>query len=155
MHLGRAQIIGCPAHDIQHIYPDGTIPDDEEVVSGLLAIEDASPDNQIQLQRWCSMCFTPAVFKCCTPQISMFSGDDEEIEVDGCGLRLCISCDVKLKQEFGGDSSAMATALNHNAKPTEQDGDLTGQVIRADVGLLGRDGLLMRALNYEAEQAEL
>jgi hypothetical protein len=136
------------------MFPDGTAPDNEEVFSGLLSIEEASPDNQIQLQRWCSMCFTPASFKCCTRQVSMFSGDDEDIEIEGCGLRLCNPCEFKLREVFGGDSSVMAETLDHETKPTEQDEELIGQVIRADIGLLGRDGLLMRALNHAAEQAE-
>lgn len=77
----------------------------------------------------------------------MFSGDDEDVEIDGCGLRLCGTCEIKLREDFAGDSIAMAEVLDREPKTTEQDEEIAGQVVRADVGFLGGDGLLMRALN--------
>ncbi|KAF1938120.1 hypothetical protein EJ02DRAFT_32670 [Clathrospora elynae] len=152
--MGRVQVIACPAHDIQHIYPDNTISPFEDAFANLLEVAERPIEVHLQLQRWCSMCFSPATFVCCTRQPSLLSSDDEEEKIDGCGIRLCGPCECQLREKFEGDACVMAATLDQVGKAKEGDEEVEGQCIRADVGFLGRDGLLMRSLQHEAEQAE-
>ncbi|KAI4666315.1 uncharacterized protein J4E79_002352 [Alternaria viburni] len=149
---GRVQIVACPGHEIQHIFPNGMTPDFDQTAADLLDSAETSTGVQQQLQRWCSMCFTPATFTCRTHQISLF---DQEIE--GCGLRLCIGCQVRLTQKFNNDSSIMAETLDLEPKASaDEDMDPeNSMVVRADVGFLCQEGLLMRSLGHEAEESEL
>lgn len=148
--------MACENHDIQHIFPDDTISSFEETFADLLEAAEESAEIQQQLQRWCLMCFSPARFTCCTRQISLFSTDDAESEIDGCGLRLCTSCEIKLREDFNGDTSLMAETLDREEKAKAEDEDTTDvMVVRADVGFLSREGLLMRNLELEAEKADI
>ncbi|KAF1836845.1 hypothetical protein BDW02DRAFT_613998 [Decorospora gaudefroyi] len=155
--IGRAQIISCPEHDMRHMFPNDTIPNFDETFSDLLDISDSpSPaDVQAQLQRWCSMCFSPATFICCESQISLFSADDEDTIITGCGLRLCSRCEFKLREVFDGDTSVMAATLDREPKAKKEDEDMDGQIVRADVGFLSAEGLLMKNLENQANQADL
>jgi hypothetical protein len=94
------------------------------------------------------MCFSPASFTCCARQAPLASTEDEELEIDGCGLKLCTGCEIKLRENFAGDSSLMAETLDHESKATGDDDEFSEgvMVVRADVGFLSRDGLLMKNL---------
>jgi hypothetical protein len=147
------QIITCQQHDIQNVFPDDHIPSFDETFSALLEAAE-SPLGPIAIQseltHWCSFCFTPALFSCCTPSISLFSPDDGEQEMDGCGLKLCQECKVKLTEVFAGDSSVMAATLDFEPKAKAETEDMEDAVVRADVGFLCKDGLLMRTLEADA-----
>lgn len=117
-----------------------------QTLDDLLTEEDPATTKK-QLLRWCSMCFSPAVFACCKRQSSLVSEDDE---IDGCGLRLCAACEIRLRETFEGDISAMATTLDGEDKAKEDDEDLHGKV-RADVGFLNADGILMNNLAIATE----
>ncbi|KAI4646303.1 uncharacterized protein J4E78_009225 [Alternaria triticimaculans] len=149
---GRVQIVACGGHEIQHIFPIGMTPDFDQTAADLLESAETPAGCQQQLQRWCSMCFTPATFTCSTRQTSLF---DQEIE--GCGLKLCIGCQVRLTQKFDNDSSLMAETLDLEPKASaDEDMDPeNSMVVRADVGFLCQEGLLMRSLGHEAEESEL
>ena len=148
----RVQIISCEDHHLQHLFPGDTKPDFEDVMKSMLEAEDPVEIKQ-QLQRWCSMCFSPATFTCCRRQVSLLSPEDAEVEIKGCGLKLCTECERKLREEFEGDSCVMAAALDLEGKLKEEDEDMKGTVVRADVGFLSRDGLLMRNLDHSTEAA--
>ncbi|KAI4702582.1 hypothetical protein J4E81_002947 [Alternaria sp. BMP 2799] len=150
--MGRVQIVACEGHEIQHIFPNGMTPDFDQTAADLLESAETPAGCQQQLQRWCSMCFTPATFTCGTRQVSLF---DQEIE--GCGLKLCIGCQVRLTQKFNNDSSVMAETLDLEPKASaDEDMDPeNSMVVRADVGFLCQEGLLMRSLGHEAEESEL
>ncbi|KAI4944799.1 hypothetical protein J4E91_008486 [Alternaria rosae] len=150
--MRRVQIVACEGHEIQHIFPNGMTPDFDQTATDLLESAETSAGVQQQLQRWCSMCFTPATFACRTHQISLF---DQEIE--GCGLRLCIGCQIRLTQQFNNDSSLMAETLDREPKASaDEDIDPeNNMVVRADVGLLCQQGLLMRSLAHEAEETDI
>jgi hypothetical protein len=150
---GRLQIVSCPAHELQHIFPNGASPNFEGAFADLLEAAEISTGIQQQLERWCSFCFTPATFVCRTSQVSLL---DEQIQIDGCGLRLCIGCQIKLTEQFNGDSSLMAEILDHEPKAGSDD-DMDpekGMAVRADVGLLCNGGLLINnlALGTEADE---
>jgi hypothetical protein len=83
----------------------------------------------------------------------MLSEDENEEEIDGCGLKLCAECKVKLKEVFDGDSSVMAATLDFESKAKAEEMEM-GSVVRADVGLLGRQGLLMKNLEFDSQQEE-
>jgi hypothetical protein len=150
---GRVQIIACPEHDIQHLFPDDHLPSFDATFSALL--DAAYPDViQSELQRWCSFCFSPAFFSCCTQQPSLLSLDDDEEEIYGCGLKLCLGCEVKLREEFDGDSSAMAARLDLEPKAKAETEEMENAVVRADVGFLDRKGLLMKTVEGVSAQME-
>jgi hypothetical protein len=153
---GRAQIMTCDEHDMQRIFPDDTVLSFEETCADLLEAAETSKEVQQQLQRWCSMCFSPAAFTCCARQASLFASEDDEMELDGCGLKLCARCESKLKKDFDGNSSLMAEALDHESKAKEEhefSGDVT--VVRADVGFISKKGMLMRNMELEAAKGDL
>tara|TARA_R110002003_G_scaffold191_14_gene14804 strand:- start:370 stop:1917 length:1548 start_codon:yes stop_codon:yes gene_type:complete len=150
--IGRAQIVSCEQHDIRPVYDDDTAPDFDDVFADLLIAEEGSALMHHELQRWCSMCFSPATFICCARQFSLFASADEEVEIEGCGLRLCASCEVILRELFAGDSSAMAAAMDMEPKAEVGQEEVVGRQVRADVGFLSREGLLMKALEYDMEQ---
>ncbi len=151
---GRAQTIDCPRHDVQHISPNGKVPDFDEVFADLLGASESPTETKQQLQRWCSMCFFPATFVCRTRQVSLLSAEDAEEEIDGCGLRLCVGCGIKLREIYDGDSSRMAEELDREpkAKADDEGPEDTG-LVRADVGFLSENGLLMKSLANVAEEA--
>lgn len=102
---------------------------------------------------WCSMCLSLATHACCKRQLRLLLEDgasEEDGETDGCGLRLCTPCEAKLRENFGGDTSAMAAALNQESKLKPDDADIEGKV-RADVGFLCKDGILMKNLQNSLE----
>ncbi|EUC35929.1 hypothetical protein COCCADRAFT_89583 [Bipolaris zeicola 26-R-13] len=144
--IDRLQIISCDNHNIQRIYPDTVTVEFAQTLDDLLTEEDPATTKK-QLLRWCSMCFSPAVLACCKRQSSLVSEDDE---IDGCGLRLCAACEIRLRETFEGDISAMATTLDGEDKAKEDDEDLHGKV-RADVGFLNADGILMNNLAIATE----
>ena len=65
----------CDEHDMQRIFPDDTVSSFEEACADLLEAAENSKEVQQQLQRWCSMCFSPAAFTCCARQASLFASD--------------------------------------------------------------------------------
>ncbi|KNG50077.1 c6 finger domain-containing protein [Stemphylium lycopersici] len=148
----RVQIMSCEDHHLQRLFSHGIKPDFEDAMNSMLEAEDPVEVKQ-QLQRWCSMCFSPAMFTCRRRQVSLLSPEDAEVEIDGCGLKLCTECERKLREEFVGDSCVMAATLDLEGKVKEEDEDMSGTVVRADVGFLSRDGLLMKNLDHSAEVA--
>ncbi|KAH7090744.1 hypothetical protein FB567DRAFT_590124 [Paraphoma chrysanthemicola] len=147
--MGRAQIVSCDQHDIRRVYADDTTPHFDDLIAELLCAEPGSHFLHSQLQRWCSMCFSPATFICCTPQPSLISDGEEEVELEGCGLRLCVTCEVMLRELFNGDSSEMAAMMDLEPKAKAGEEDVVGRQVRADVGFLSREGLLMKFLDHD------
>jgi hypothetical protein len=96
------------------------------------------------------MCFSPAAFACYLPQASFFD-EDQDTMIDGCGLKLCVACETQLREVFDGNSSLMAATLDHQSKAREKDEDLHARV-RADVGFLDSDGILMNNVRYASEE---
>jgi hypothetical protein len=131
----RVHINLCESHEMQKIYEvdEQTY---ENALKDLLGASGTSSETLDQLQRWCSMCSSPASFGCCTL--------NEDDEVIGCGLRLCESCAFVLHEQFQGSSSAMAEAFDQEPKLRKNDGGEDGLRVRADVGLLSENGLLMK-----------
>lgn len=74
----------------------------------------------------------------------MADNDGEETFIDGCGLRLCETCEGRLRTEFNGSVNDLAVALDKEPKIREEDGGIPPGKPRADVGFLSGDGLLMK-----------
>ena len=153
----RLQIIGCPEHALQKM--DLTTPSDlNSAAEDLISLNDNPGETQLQLQRWCSMCFTLATHMCCTPQPSMASSEEDECQTirEGCGLRLCNECAGKFGEMYEYDLNSMVVAFDKEPKPAvdeendEYEGETSG-TIRADVGLLNFDGLLMRCVTHDMD----
>jgi hypothetical protein len=158
----RLQIMTCSEHTIQ---PMDLVQDQLDysiAVENLISIQGGTEEMQHELRRWCSLCFSLATHGCCTPQPSINADEDEvdPLMMDGCGFRLCGRCAQKFDQIYQNDLHSMATALDKEPKPTlaeadeeDSEGDLSDQgTVRADVGLLRVDGLLMKCV--EASAAE-
>ncbi|KAJ4355887.1 uncharacterized protein N0V89_003912 [Didymosphaeria variabile] len=151
----RLQIMVCPDHVIQPIRLQESALDYDAAAENLMSAPPASSQMQHQLQRWCSMCFSLATHQCCTPQPFIGAHEDEEdpVIMNGCGLRFCHRCALEFDLVYQNNLHDMATALDKEPKPKDtedQDEEETTEAeksdqgtVRADVGLLMVDGLLM------------
>ncbi|KAF9698163.1 hypothetical protein EKO04_003476 [Ascochyta lentis] len=141
----RLQIIACPGHNFEPMADAGM--DYGTLTDEIVEAETGGADMQYQLQRWCSMCFFPAAFGCNTVQPTVQGLDGEEIE--GCNLRVCATCEEKLRVGYEGDFDQMATEMEKLPKISEAD-EILGATIegrpRADVGFLTQDGMLLRSV---------
>jgi hypothetical protein len=145
--MTRVQIINCayPGHSVQPIITDTNLANDQdEAMTALIEAQPGSDEYFYQLQRWCSMCFSLASFKCCNEQAALTDGE----VIEGCGLRLCGACHTRFREEFNLDSSAMAAALELEPKwKNEEDANKHANPARADVGFLVKAGHLMNNVN--------
>jgi hypothetical protein len=149
----RLQTIICENHDIRAMEERDKLPEFDVAAELLMLAEPGSATMWAQLKRWCSMCFTPASFKCYQPQPSICSGEDgNEKWIEGCGLALCNECEARRRSEFNGNCHDMIAVLDTmpKAKPSDDDTGAKG-VVRADVGFLKPDGFLMRTVEADAE----
>jgi hypothetical protein len=143
----RLQIIVCPGHQFERMTYESL--ENDVLTDALLSAEIGSLEMQYQLQRWCSLCFSPAVFGCNVVQPGLLG--DEESEVTGCGLRLCHDCEMALQKDFNGDFDRIVEFLDKQPKVSEADemsGDVEGRP-RADVGFLKQDSLLVRSQDFD------
>ncbi|KAF2105341.1 hypothetical protein BDV96DRAFT_592623 [Lophiotrema nucula] len=140
--MDRVQVMFCPGHEIKTL--DNGEQDFDQAAADLMEAEPATPMLRFQLQRWCSMCFSLAAYQCCAAQPDLMGASEEgEAMLNGCGLRLCASCECKLRKDFGCECDAMAATLDKEPKMRAKTKDGT-IVTRADVGFLTKEGLLMR-----------
>jgi hypothetical protein len=145
--LNRVQMILCEGHEFESLTDDSIIQDVDTIANELMDAEAGSAEMRHQLQRSCSMCFSIASWGCARNQPAL-SGETDEEERVGCGLRLCDKCLKILRDVYEWDLEEMAGAMASMPKSTEEDGNanaLQGKP-RADVGLLLKDGLLMRCM---------
>ncbi|KAJ4983793.1 hypothetical protein SVAN01_10713 [Stagonosporopsis vannaccii] len=141
----RLQIMLCPGHNFERFHD--AVSDHDALAEELIVAEPGGAGMRYQLSRWCSICFSPAVFGCSTVQPDLCG--DEEKDIAGCHLRLCLPCEMALRTRFGGVLDALATDFDAQPKVAEADETLGRQVEgrpRADVGFLMYEGLLMRVL---------
>ncbi|KAF3052730.1 hypothetical protein E8E11_010198 [Didymella keratinophila] len=141
----RLQVVVCPGHEFEQLV-DAAV-DHNALADELAGAEIGGADVQYQLQRWCSVCFSPAFYGCCTVQSDVTG--QEEAEVTGCHLRLCLACEQSLRGAYEGNFDQMVFDMDSKPKIVEAD-ELLGREIkgrpRADVGFLKQDGLLMRTV---------
>jgi hypothetical protein len=160
--FNRLQVMVCPEHVIQSMELHHSQLDYNAAAEDLMSTPGGTPETQYELQRWCSLCFSLATHGCCTPQPFVGAEEHEEDSemMNGCGLRLCSRCAQDLDQSYHNDLHEMATALDKEPKPKyvesdeeETERDLSDQgTVRADVGLLRVDGLLMKCVERSAEE---
>ncbi|KAF2016906.1 hypothetical protein BU24DRAFT_140503 [Aaosphaeria arxii CBS 175.79] len=147
--MGRVQMIICD-HGMRSLGDAQNL--DFEAAADDLAESEPGPDRSHQLQRWCSLCFTPASFRCGVQQPNLFDSfadTGEETIIDGCGFRLCTKCEGRLRCDFQGDYEALIATMDKDPKfrdEEEENEDATATVTRADVGLLLKQGILMRTV---------
>ena len=141
----RLQVLACPGHQFERV-TDVAV-DHDELAHELAEAEIGGADVQYQLQRWCSICFSPALYGCCTVQPNVVG--QEVAEITGCHLRLCFACEMTLRERHEGDLDQMVTEMDSKPKIVEADELLEREIKgrpRADVGFLRQDGLLMRTV---------
>lgn len=143
----RLQILCCPNHEFEST-ADANVSFDA-LADELNQAQAEGADMKYQIQRWCSLCFSPASFGCNTVQESLV---DETQEITGCHLRLCVACEKALREVFGGDLNEMATEMDKKPKISEADEILGAEIAgrpRADVGFLKQEGLLLLTVQAE------
>lgn len=151
----RLQIMVCPDHVLQPMELHENQLDHDAAAEDLLTVEGGTPQMQYELQRWCSLCFSVAKHQCSTLQPFVGANDenDDAAMMDGCGLRLCNRCAQQLGQVYQNNFHDMVTALDKEPKPRfvepddeEIEKERDEGTMRADVGLLKVDGLLMKCV---------
>jgi hypothetical protein len=148
----RLQIIVCPGHTLQRI-SDAVVDEDFTALGfELMDAEPGSDEMRYQLQRWCSMCAYAASWGCTSMQPPV-EGEDE-LEVAGCGLRLCDKCAEALRVDYDGDLEEMANEMASRPKVSEEEAQSEAfeRKPRADVGFLRQDDLLMRYMVTATEE---
>ncbi len=153
--MARTQVALCPCHELRPIKGlDFDQMDLDALYNGLIeeVPENAPPiwpscrDRKRSTEAWCSLCVTPASYRCVATQ------DDDanekmvppQCEISaGCGLQLCELCITQLMEDWEGDLQRMIQkALNDTKLGTADPDRLMGW--RADIEFLLMDGLLMR-----------
>jgi len=146
----RLQINCCESHTIRPIvHQDATF---EIAFDDLLSAPVGITAIQHKLQRWCSMCFDIAKSECCTIQPSIKlegPGIASPSILEGCGLRFCDRCAYEFHYTFKDNLHEMVVAFDKMPKVREDGGHDCRGVVRADVGLLKTDGLIMAQLDAE------
>jgi hypothetical protein len=153
--IKRVQIINCEGgHDIRPMDDQDADRDMDAAGDDLMSAEPRSAMMSFQQQRWCSMCFSLADFKCVTQQTSYYMEDEAEAEDEGCGLRFCSKCEAKFREEYGGDLDTMATVMDLEPRVREdEEPDMSQPSVRADVGFLRTEGLLLKNVETEMGRA--
>ncbi|CAI6255651.1 unnamed protein product [Periconia digitata] len=139
----RLQIIACPDHNIMRIEDNVSLHQDfNGALMNLVDTQDGPKDQfRYQERRWCSFCMNLAKHHCCAPQES---ARDDNIQLIGCGLRLCDNCHDAFVGEFRGSIDSMATAYDERPKAEADSDDSPVGLVRADVGFLREHGQLWR-----------
>ncbi|KAF2205202.1 hypothetical protein GQ43DRAFT_362913 [Delitschia confertaspora ATCC 74209] len=154
--ISRIQIGTCEMnHKIVSIKDNGREQNLDDAVNELLMVQPGNDEAEKQLDHFCSYCFQFAAFLCCTPQPSLISSlHGEEVMQAGCGLRLCVTCEQRIREDFEGDWDRMVTALDKAPKPREGEEQSMKMIVpRADVGFLRKNGLLYK--NVENDMTEM
>lgn len=158
----RLQIMCCPDHIVQPLLLDEEALDHEIAAEALMCLSSGASEIPYELQRWCTMCFSLATYRCCTPQpfVDTDPNDEDQMEMDGCGLRLCDRCAQELEQVYHNKLEDMIIAFDKKPKPKDHqeeedevpEADVSDEgTVRADVGLLDVNGLLMKCASASAE----
>lgn len=168
--MQRAYIVGCTGHEMR---PLETVPvkDNPRAEEGI-EIDQKKFDVRAMYKRlhqfgkgplktdmWCSLCISPGIHRCCTPQDGDMWGADIRPPTrgkrqrphdslgaigikagDGCGLLLCDEC-YSVLIDCDGDLEML---IDEVQKDTERKIWVLGE--RADADFLRRDGLLMKNL---------
>ena len=134
--LERATIAACDVHEIEPI--ENMDPNDfayDIVMDFMMPGMAASAPFQ-----WCSVCPSPAFFKCCKKMdtgMMKEEGDEGHGGGSGCGLMLCEYCAVTLVGGHDGNLEALIDAMRID-RANE------GYGLRADVDFLHPNGELVR-----------
>lgn len=146
----RLQVLVCPRHQFEQLVDIAA--DHDALACDLFEAETGGAEMQYQLQRWCSVCFSPALYGCNTVQPDVTG--DVEAQTTGCHLRLCIACEQTLHKEYQDDFDLMVTELDRKPKISEADVILAKETqgrLRADVGFLKQNGLLILTVDAMGE----
>lgn len=151
----RAQMLNCEEHETVAIALPDPMPTFDDLTANMCELGGDREAARAEMKKWCSFCITPAVHVCCKLQPALLEagseGKEGEQEILGCGLRLCRSCESAFRGTYGGNVSEMAAELNKVSKAVEGEDELAAKV-RADVGFLAEEGLLMRNVIHKIEQ---
>jgi hypothetical protein len=140
----RVQIMGCEKHDFEAIEVDPRLlvqGEMEESIHALL-INDKKGGELAEKTKWCSVCPSPAYFKCCALQPQDGAGDEVKNDASGCGLHVCEIC-ADLLTKISKDSRNAGEALDRIIKIASKDLFNYEYGARADASFLTSTGELM------------
>jgi hypothetical protein len=138
--MARMRIMVCDGHALRRIEGVEDDDDEQDLMKALGRLVDWEQTERLAVDKepmetWCSVCCNLAAWECCLEQ---------QIERgEGCGLALCELCVVDLGK-CGGSFEKMLQQLKDELTTERPLG------LRADSGLLKRDGLLMGYLRWSA-----
>lgn len=157
--MKRVQIIRCEEHEMQVLTELYKSSQQDEVLTpeSLDGIDFAGPYQRLEdgtlepTDKFCDLCPSLAMFKCCTIQDCDAWGTplcSELPEAQGCGLALCEDCNVCHDHLIGAEDNALdelikAILQEKEAGVPDQDA-MWHMGIRADAELLLADGFLIR-----------
>ncbi|KJY00946.1 hypothetical protein TI39_contig307g00047 [Zymoseptoria brevis] len=125
--MSRSSILYCRCHDMEMM--SGINYSDEAQAAATARLLD---DDYNDLDKHCNVCFQLATYSC----VAVDPEDGDE----GCGLKLCEGCMLRLLGEHDKDLGGLVTAM------VDQ-----GEQCRSDAELLRSDGALMRYGHWRAQ----
>ncbi|SMQ46381.1 unnamed protein product [Zymoseptoria tritici ST99CH_3D7] len=125
--MSRSSILYCRCHDMEMM--SGINYSDEAQAAATARLLD---DDYNDLDKHCNVCFHLATYSC----VAVDPEDGDE----GCGLKLCEGCMLRLLGEHDKDLGGLVTAM------VDQ-----GEQCRSDAELLRSDGALMRYGHWRAQ----
>ena len=145
----RLRIVGCEAHRYRKLVvgPMGPGVDQDERVWDEGEVWDAALEacERLVLEaKYCSVCPELAGYKCCAPSFSFT--DEEEGEVEGCGLWLCDKCMELMGKGIAAGFSRGKESLDALVGEAARAKLLYPIGVRADAEFITSDGELMMRL---------
>jgi hypothetical protein len=149
----RVNIMGCETHELCSIEVDPRIGMKGEMEKSMqaLLVNDKEGGKLAENTKWCSICPSPAHFRCCVRQIEDgLAGDGS-----GCGLFVCENCN-DLMTKVARDNLDAAETLDRTVHHASTDLFTYEYGVRADATFLTSTGeLMLRIQNGMGEKAAL
>jgi hypothetical protein len=149
--MSRVRIVGCPEHELRPLdgYSTSNPNTGSLLRSDQMDLEDLDVEaafdrlmdcKLLPSDKWCSLCPSLALYRCCTPQETDMWGepiDPNSNDAEACGLLLCEECAIALN-----DDEDLEAVIDAIASDVEM--DHWGMGLRADAEFFRKDGLLIR-----------
>ena len=134
----RVRIMGCEKHELRTMEVDPRLKDPGELERSVRALleNDKVGGELVENTKWCSICPSPAYFRCCSRPAEAWPR-----ETNGCGLLLCYDCN-DLLEKMAKDSNSAAKTLDRAVKHAAGDRFKYSLGARADASFLTSMGEL-------------
>ena len=114
----RVKIMGCEKHEFLSIEVDPRITMKGEMEKSIqaLLVNDKEGGKLASNTKWCSICPSPAYFRCGAPQVEENLADEILPEGSGCGFLVCRDCKdlvTKIAKYSGSAKEVLDRAVRH------------------------------------------